>query len=79
MSMTAEQSSAFLAGGGFTVQDSMTLLVGVALTFVLVFSAWALGSGFRGWSRGQLSNEQFGTLALKVVFVYVVFGYLLLH
>jgi len=79
MSITPAQASAFQAGGGFSVQDSTTALVAFALTLVLIFAAWALGSGFRGWTRGQLSNEQFGMLALKAVFIYVLLGYLLLH
>ncbi|MCD5976771.1 Integrating conjugative element protein, family [Pseudomonas savastanoi pv. glycinea] len=79
MSMTPEQANAFQAGGGFTAQDTMTLFVGFALTLILVFSAWALGSGYRGWSKGKLSNEQFGTLALKITMLYLLLGYLLLH
>jgi integrating conjugative element protein (TIGR03758 family) len=79
MSMTPEQSSAFQAGGGFAAQDTMTLMVGFVLTLVLLFAAWALGSGFRGWSKGKLSNEQFGILALKITLLYMLLGYLLLH
>lgn len=57
----------------------MTLFVRFARTLILVFSAWALGSGYRGWNKGKLSNEQFGTLALKITLLYVLLGYLLLH
>jgi integrating conjugative element protein (TIGR03758 family) len=79
MSMTSAQSEAFRAGGGFAVHDSMLLLVGLALTLMLIFAAWAIGSGFRGWGKGQLSNEQFGMLAIKVLLIYVLLTYLLLH
>jgi integrating conjugative element protein (TIGR03758 family) len=67
MSMTPAQSSAFRAAGGYAQQDSSTLMVGLALTFTLLFTAWAIGSGFRGWTRGQLSQHQFGALVLKVI------------
>lgn len=79
MSLNADQASAFRAGGGFAAQDSAGLLTGIVLCLALVFAAWALGSGYRGWAREQLTKGQFQMLILKVVMAYVLLSYLLLH
>jgi integrating conjugative element protein (TIGR03758 family) len=79
VSLTSEQAAAFRAGGGFAAQDSNLMLVGFALTLALVFAAWALGSGYSGWARDQLSKGQFQMLIFKVVLIYVLLTYLLLH
>jgi integrating conjugative element protein (TIGR03758 family) len=78
MSMTSAQSNAFRAAGGYAQQDSSALMVGLALTFALLFTAWAIGSGFRGWTKGQLTQNQFGGLVLKVMLIYTLLAYLLL-
>lgn len=78
MSMTPIQTSAFRAGGGFLPQDSTLLFAGLALTLVLLFAGWALGSGFRGWSKGQLEFNQFAALGLKLMLLFSMLTYLLL-
>ncbi|MCV4286447.1 TIGR03758 family integrating conjugative element protein [Pseudomonas capsici] len=78
MSMTPAQTSAFQAGGGFLPQDSTLLFAGLALALALVFSAWALESGFRGWSKGQLDFEKLATLGLKLMLFFSLLSYLLL-
>lgn len=78
MSMTPVQISAFRAGGGFLPQDSTLLFAGLALTLALLFAAWALGSGYRGWSKGDLDFEKFATLGLKLMLLFSLISYFLL-
>ncbi|NWE46700.1 TIGR03758 family integrating conjugative element protein [Pseudomonas gingeri] len=79
MSMSASQLSAFQAMGGFTPQQSTGLLTGLVLAIVLIFAAWALVSGYRGWAGGQLSQGKFAGLATKVALIYILLTLLLLH
>lgn len=79
MSMSPQQLSAFHVMGGFTPQQSATLFIGLVLASALVFAAWALGSGYRGWATGQVSQAQFVGLTLKVTLIYILLTFLLLH
>ena len=79
MSMSASQLSAFQAMGGFTPQQSTTLLIGLVLAFALIFAAWALVTGYRGWASGQLSQGKFAGLTAKVLLIYLLLTFLLLH
>jgi integrating conjugative element protein (TIGR03758 family) len=45
----------------------------------LVFAAWALGSGYRGWTTGQISQAKFVGLTVKVTLIYILLTFLLLH
>ena len=78
MSMTTIQTSAFKAGGGFLPQDSTLLFAGFALTLVLIYMGWALFSGYRGWSQGQLGFEQLSSLGIKLMLTFSLLTYLLL-
>jgi integrating conjugative element protein (TIGR03758 family) len=78
MSMSASQSQAFRAAGGYAPQDSSILLAGLVLTIMLIFIAWAIGSGYRGWVRSDLTQQQLGLLVLKAAFIYCLLTYLLL-
>lgn len=79
MSMSQQQLAAFQAMGGFTPQQSTTLFIGLVLASALVFAAWALGSGYRGWATGQISQAKFVGLTLKVTLIYILLTFLLLH
>ncbi|QXH87761.1 TIGR03758 family integrating conjugative element protein [Pseudomonas shahriarae] len=79
MSMSQQQLAAFRALGGFTPQQSTTLLIGLVLASALVFAAWALGSGYRGWATGQISQAKFVGLTMKVSLIYILLTFLLLH
>lgn len=78
MSMNDIQKSAFKAGGGFMPQDSTLLFAGLALALVLTYMAWALYSGYRGWSQGQLGFEQLSSLGIKLMLMFSLLTYLLL-
>ncbi|PQZ91019.1 MULTISPECIES: TIGR03758 family integrating conjugative element protein [Pseudomonas] len=79
MSMSPQQLSAFQAMGGFTPQQSATFFIALVLAAALIFAAWALGSGYRGWATGQISQAKFVGLALKVTLIYILLTFLLLH
>lgn len=79
MSMSAEQASAFQAMGGFQASQSSTLILGLVFALVLVYSAWALHAGYRGWASGQLSNGRFGGLLARLALLYAALTYFLLH
>jgi integrating conjugative element protein (TIGR03758 family) len=79
MSMSPQQLTAFKAMGGFTPQQSTILFIGLVLASALVFAAWALGSGYRGWATGQISQAKFIGLTLKVTLIYILLTFLLLH
>jgi integrating conjugative element protein (TIGR03758 family) len=77
--MSPQQLTAFQAMGGFTPQQSATLVIGLVLSSALLFAAWALGSGYRGWATGQISQAKFVGLTLKVTLIYILLTFLLLH
>lgn len=79
MSMSPQQVTAFQAMGGFTPLQSTTLFIGLVLSSALVFAAWALSSGYRGWATGQISQAKFIGLTLKVILIYILLTFLLLH
>lgn len=79
MSMSQQQLAAFRALGGFTPQQSTTLFIGLVLASALVFAAWALGSAYRGWATGQITQAKFVGLTLKVTLIYILLTFLLLH
>ncbi|NWA29747.1 TIGR03758 family integrating conjugative element protein [Pseudomonas gingeri] len=79
MSMSPSQRVAFQAMGGFTPQQSTTFLIGLVLACTLIFAAWALATGYRGWATGQLSHAKFTGLTVKVTLIYILLTFLLLH
>lgn len=79
MSMSPQQITAFQAMGGFTPQQSTTFFIGLVLASALVFAAWALSSGYRGWATGQISQSKFVGLTMKVTLIYILLTFLLLH
>jgi integrating conjugative element protein (TIGR03758 family) len=79
VTMSPQQLTAFQAMGGFTPQQSATLVIGLVLSSALLFAAWALGSGYRGWATGQISQAKFVGLTLKVTLIYILLTFLLLH
>lgn len=79
MSMSPQQLTAFQAMGGFTPHQSTTFFIGLVLSSALLFAAWALASGYRGWATGQISQAKFVGLTLKVTLIYILLTFLLLH
>ncbi|KPA95891.1 TIGR03758 family integrating conjugative element protein [Pseudomonas asplenii] len=77
MSMTDSLLKAFGAMGGFTPAQTTALLCGLVLA--LVFAAWAIGSAYRAWARGELSQGRWAEITAKVALIYILLTLLLLN
>ena len=78
MSLSSDQSAAFLAHGGFTPGASATLLVGVVFAVLLVWGVWALRTAYFGWAEHKLTQRQLLGVAVRFAAMYVVLTYFLL-
>lgn len=78
MSLSSDQSSAFLAHGGFTPGASATLLVGVVFAVLLVWGVWALRTAYVGWAEHKLTQRQLLGVAVRFAAMYLVLTYFLL-
>ncbi|MCW2098794.1 UNVERIFIED_ORG: integrating conjugative element protein (TIGR03758 family) [Pseudomonas psychrophila] len=78
MSLSSDQSAAFLAHGGFTPGASATLLVGVVFAVLLVWGVWALRTAYVGWAEHKLTQRQLLGVAVRFPAMYVVLTYFLL-
>ncbi|WP_338527008.1 TIGR03758 family integrating conjugative element protein [Pseudomonas batumici] len=76
--MSAEQSTAFLAHGGFTPGASSSLLVGVVFAVLLVWGVWALRTAYVGWAEHKLTQRQLLGVAVRFAAMYVALTYFLL-
>lgn len=72
MSMTLAQRNAFEAASGYTAQDSASLWLGLVLLLVLLWCAWVLWSGYRGWVTGAVSFGALGGVAVRVLLAWLV-------
>lgn len=78
MSLSSDQSAAFLAHGGFTPGASATLSVGVVFAVLLVWGVWALRTAYVGWAEHKLTQRQLLGVAVRFAAMYVVLTYFLL-
>jgi len=78
MSLSSDQSAAFLAHGGFTPGASATLLVGVVYAVLLVWGVWALRTAYVGWAEHKLTQRQLLGVAVRFAAMYMVLTYFLL-
>ncbi|WP_446941859.1 TIGR03758 family integrating conjugative element protein [Pseudomonas aeruginosa] len=60
MSMSGAQTSAFQAAAGFPPSAGEGLFIGAAMTFLLLWSAWAMYSTWRGWATNNLDSATAG-------------------
>ena len=78
MSLSSEQSAAFLAHGGFTPGASASLLFAVVFAVLLIWGVWALRTAYVGWAELKLSQRQLLGVAVRFATMYVVLTYFLL-
>lgn len=78
MSLSSDQSAAFLAHGGFAPGASATLLVGVVFAVLLVWGVWALRTAYVGWAEHKLTQRRLLGVAVRFAAMYVVLTYFLL-
>ncbi|UZE26997.1 TIGR03758 family integrating conjugative element protein [Pseudomonas asplenii] len=79
MNMSAPQVKAFEAMAGFTPAASTALLSGLVLSVALIFAAWAVLSGYRGWAAGHLSQGKLFSMIVKVAVIYILLTALVLR
>ena len=78
-SMSADQLTAFNSAGGFTPSSSSTLIIGVALAITLLWGAWAISTGYKGWANGSLASGKFGALCGRFLLLYLILLFILVH
>jgi integrating conjugative element protein (TIGR03758 family) len=72
MSMSAAQSSAFQAAGGFPPTASYALFVGFAVAITFLWGAWAIYSTYRGWATGNLDRSIAAPAAIRVLVLCMI-------
>ena len=78
MSMTDAQLNAFLVGAGFTPQLSSVLWRSSVLALALLWCAWALWTGYRGWAAGNITFGALGGSTLRLVLALIVLMFFML-
>lgn len=78
MSLSNEQSAAFLAHGGFTPDASASLLIAVVFAVLLVWGVWALRTAYVGWAEHKLTQRQLLGVVVRFAAMYAVLTYFLL-
>lgn len=78
MSMSPAQTSAFEIASGYRATDSATLWLALVATLALLWCAWVLWSGYRGWATGSLSFGAFGGSAVRVLLAWLVLLFFIL-
>ena len=78
MSMTDAQLSAFSAVAGFTPQLSSGLWRSSVLVLALLWCAWALWTGYRGWAAGNVTSGALGGSTLRLTLALIVLMFFML-
>lgn len=78
MSMSGAQTSAFQAAAGFPPSTGEGLFVEAAMTFLLLWSAWAMYSTWRGWATNNLDSATAGASAIRILVLLGITSFFLL-
>ncbi len=78
MSMTAAQTTAFQANGGFTPAAVSTVVLGIAFAVLLLWGVWAMRTAYVGWAEHHLSQRQFLLVIVRFLALYLVLSFFLL-
>jgi len=78
MSMTAAQSSAFQAVGGFPPTASFTLFVGFCVALLYLWAAWAMYSTYRGWATNNLERSIAAGSAVRIILLCMILTFFVL-
>ncbi|HFF2219937.1 TIGR03758 family integrating conjugative element protein, partial [Pseudomonas aeruginosa] len=71
-------TSAFQAAAGFPPSAGEGLFIGAAMTFLLLWSAWAMYSTWRGWATNNLDSATAGVSAIRIVVLLSITSFFLL-
>ncbi|WP_437884523.1 TIGR03758 family integrating conjugative element protein [Pseudomonas sp. LRF_L74] len=72
MSMTAAQLSAFENSAGFSPQVSAVFWVSLTLTLALLWCAWVVWMGYRGWAAGNVRLGSLGGSTIRVLVLLLI-------
>ncbi|MFT2158595.1 TIGR03758 family integrating conjugative element protein [Pseudomonas putida] len=78
MSMTDAQLGAFSAVAGFTPQLSSLLWRSAVLVLALLWCAWVLWTGYRGWAAGNINFGSLGGSTLRLALALIVLMFFML-
>ena len=78
MNMTNAQLSAFSAVAGFTPQLCSVLWRSSVLVLALLWCAWTLWTGYRGWAAGTLNFGALGGSTLRLALALIVLMFFML-
>jgi integrating conjugative element protein (TIGR03758 family) len=76
--MTADQTTAFQANGGFLPAEVSAVILAFVFAILLLWGAWALRSAYVGWAEQHLSQGQFLGVVARFVALYLALAYFLL-
>lgn len=76
--MSAAQTSAFQAAGGFPPSASFTLFVGFSVALIFLWAAWALYSTYRGWATGNLDRSIAASSAIRLLILCMILTFFVL-
>jgi integrating conjugative element protein (TIGR03758 family) len=69
--MTADQTTAFQANGGFLPADVSAVVLAFVFAVLLLWGAWALRSAYVGWAEQRITQRQFFGVAVRFVALYL--------
>ncbi|MDO7927743.1 TIGR03758 family integrating conjugative element protein [Pseudomonas serbiensis] len=77
--MTSDQSSAFQTAGGFSVAESSTLWIGVAVVLLTLWGVWTFQSIYRGWATQKLDRAAATGGVIRWTVLFMIMTFMLLH
>ncbi|MEX5685351.1 TIGR03758 family integrating conjugative element protein [Pseudomonas silesiensis] len=75
---SADQISAFQAGGGFTPSAVSAAVLGLVFATLLLWGVWAMRTAYVGWSEHRITQRQFLAVIVRFIAMYLVLTFLLL-
>lgn len=78
MSLSADESTAFVSNSGFTPVAADTLLTSIVFVVLLLWGVWAMRVAYVGWAEDRISSRQFFTVIVRFVAMYLVLSFMLL-
>lgn len=78
MSLSAAQTAAFSANGGYTPSAVSTLVLSCVFAVLLLWGVWALYTAYIGWTENRLSQRQLLLVAVRFIAMYLALTFFLL-
>lgn len=78
MSLTSDQSAAFVANAGITPANVSAVMLAIVFAVLLLYGAWAIRTAYSGWACNDLSNSQFALVVVRFCALYLGLGFFLL-